>query len=215
MDLNDYILNHTDPEPSWLEKLDRDANVELMNPRMNSGNLQGRFLKMLAAISRARLALEIGTFGGYAAQCIAEGMTEDGKLITIEIDDEKEEFIRRHLTGSPVRDKIEIRIGNAIDIIPRLENEYGAESFDFIFLDADKRLYSTCYNPLLRLIRPGGILIADNVLWDGHVAEISRHDKMTEGIRQFNDMVALDNRVEKVLLPLRDGLFLIRKKLPL
>lgn len=210
--IDQYICNHTDPEPPHLQKLDRDANICLMNPRMNSGHLQGRFLAMISKIIKPTLALEIGTFGGYSAQCIAEGIADGGKLITIEIDDEREDFILSHLHHSPHANKIELCIGNALQIMPQLKEKYGAESFQLIFLDADKRLYTQFYHQALTLLAPEGLLIADNVLWDGHVAETTRHDPMTTGIREFNDMIASDATVEKIMLPLRDGLLLIRKK---
>lgn len=206
------MLRHTDAEPEWLARLDRDAHVELMNPRMNSGHLQGRLLKMLVELINPDLALEVGTFGGYAAQCIAEGMSETSRLITIEKDDELEPFIRRHLVESSVASKIELRIGDALEILPSLSAEFGLGKFGFIFLDADKRLYPRFYECVITLLKPGGLLVADNVLWDGHVTETDRHDGMTEGVREFNDMVAADIRVEKVMIPVRDGLLLIRRK---
>lgn len=208
----EYILRHTDPEWPWLARLDRDANVQLMNPRMNSGHIQGRFLKMLTQLVSPRLALEIGTYAGYAAQCIAEGLPQDGKIITIEKDDELEDFINEHLKPSPYLSKIELIIGDALEVLPRLESRYGEKSFGLIYIDADKRLYKQFYELSLRLLSPNGIMIADNVLWDGHVTESCRSDRMTDGIREFNDMVAADGRVEKLMLPLRDGIMLIKKK---
>lgn len=207
--LTAYIQAHSESEPEWLAVLDRDANVELMNARMNSGHLQGRLLKMLTKLIAPRRVLELGTFGGYSALCIAEGLSGDATVTTVEIDDEKEEFIRRHIEASPYASRIRLLIADAMEILPDMT----AESFDMIFLDSDKRDYPALYPLCKRLLAPGGLLIADNVLWDGHIADAAYdRDKQTVALRRFNEMVATDAAVEAVIIPLRDGLSLIRKK---
>jgi predicted O-methyltransferase YrrM len=205
--LDDYILQHIDAESDDLKRLYRDTHLRLLYPRMASGHLQGRVLKMLVSMIRPRRALEIGTYSGYSALCIAEGLTDGAKLYTFEINDEQEAFTRPWLEASPYADKIDFRIGDALTEVPRL-----GITFDMAFVDGDKRSYSDYYDMLLPLLTDGGYLLADNTLWDGHVVDPSCHDAQTEGIRHFNDRVAADQRVEKVILPLRDGLTLIRKK---
>lgn len=208
-DLQRYILTHIESEPSLLADLDRDANIELINPRMNSGHLQGRFLKMLVAIARPRKILELGTFGGYSTLCLAEGLEEGGEVVTLEIDDEKEDFIANHLRKSPFGHRVRTIFADAKKVLP----EMASSSFDMIFLDSDKRDYPQLYPLCKRLLKPQGLLIADNVLWNGHITD-SRydHDAQTSALREFNDIVAEDDEVDVVILPLRDGLSLIRLK---
>lgn len=206
--LEDYILDHIDPEPENLRLLDRRTNIRLLNGRMCSGHLQGRLLKMLVTMIAPRRVLELGTFSGYSALCIAEGLSPDGKVITVETDDELEDFIRAALGASPVGDRVELRIGDALDIMRTLPDG----SFDLVYIDADKRQYEEYYEEALRLLPPGGFIIADNTLWDGHVVEPDHaRDHQTAGIIRFNDRVAGDPRVEKVIIPLRDGLTIIRR----
>lgn len=175
---------------------------------MASGHLQGRLLKMLVKMVRPKNVLEVGTFSGYSAICLAEGLDEGCKVYTFEINDEMEDFTRPWIENSPVADKIDFRIGDANIEAPKL-----GVTFDLAFVDGDKRTYVETYEMVLRLLRPGGYIIADNTLWDGHVTDPAYdHDHQTQGIRQFNDHVAADNRVEQVIVPLRDGLTLIRKK---
>ncbi len=208
--IEDYIHKHIDKEPDELNEIDRQTNIRLINGRMCSGHLQGRILKMLVAMCRPKRVLELGTFTGYSALCIAEALEEDAHLDTIEIDDELEDFIRNNLASSQHGKKVTLHIGAALEIVETL----GDRPFDFIFIDADKRQYPQYYTSLLPRLRPGGIMIADNTLWDGHVVEATPHnDRQTEGIKAFNDMVANDPSVEKVILPVRDGLTIIRKKL--
>lgn len=209
LSIDDYILSHSDDEGALLAALTRDANVNLLRPRMLSGHLQGRILKMFCRMVRPRRILEIGTYTGYATLCMAEGLAGDGLIHTLEINDEMEDFIRKYLDRSPYADKIRLHIGNALDIIPRL-----GETFDLVFIDADKRLYSEYYDLVFPMVRPGGLILADNTLWDGKVldANIPASDKQTLGILRFNDKIKNDERVEKVILPLRDGLTLIWKK---
>lgn len=205
--LDDYILGHIDPESEYLHRLYRATQLHLLYGRMASGHLQGRMLKMLVGMMRPKLVLEIGTYSGYSGLCIAEGLPEDGHLHTIEINDEQEDFTLPWFQNSPYADKITMHIGDAIDVIPQL-----GLSFDLAFIDGDKRRYVDYYELVLRNLNPGGYIIADNTLWDGHVLETDTHDQQTLGIQAFNDLVASDTRVEKVILPIRDGLTIIHKK---
>lgn len=217
-ELEQYVLSHSAPEGDYLYRLYRATNIHTIHGRMASGHLQGRMLKMLVEMIRPKNILEVGTFSGYSALCMAEGLaaiddggTEQGnksKVWTFEINDEMEDFTRPWLEGSPVAEYIEFRIGDANVEAPKL----GVE-FDMAFVDGDKRTYVETYEMVLSLLRPGGFILADNTLWDGHVTDPAYdHDHQTQGIRHFNDHVAQDDRVEQVIVPLRDGLTLIRKK---
>ena len=207
-DIEKYVLAHSEPEGDYLYRLYRATNIHTIHGRMASGHLQGRLLKMLVSMIRPKNILEVGTFSGYSAICMAEGLDEGGKVWTFEINDEMEDFTRPWIENSPVADKIDFRIGDANIEAPKL-----GVTFDLAFVDGDKRTYVETYEMVLRLLRPGGYIIADNTLWDGHVTDPAYdHDHQTQGIRQFNDHVAADNRVEQVIVPLRDGLTLIRKK---
>ena len=206
--LDDYILRHSEAEPEYLYRLWRATNVHTIHGRMASGHLQGRLLKMLVEMIRPKRILEVGTFSGYSAISMAEGLDDDGQLYTFEINDEMEDFTRPWIEGSSVADKIEFIIGDALTEAPKLGIE-----FDMAFIDGDKRTYCECYEMVLNILKPGGFILADNTLWDGHVADPAYdHDHQTQGIRQFNDHVAQDPRTEQVILPLRDGLSIIRKK---
>ena len=209
MTLDEYILEHIDPENDYLKALYRATHVKLLRPRMASGHLQGRMLKMFVEMIRPRNVLEIGTYSGYSALCLAEGLQEGAMLHTFEINDEQEDFTRPWLEGSPWADKITFHIGDALDLVPQMDIR-----FDLAFVDGDKRRYIDCYNMVMDHLNPGGYIIADNTLWDGHVLEQDTHytDRQTLGIKAFNDLIATDERVEKVILPLRDGLTIIRKK---
>lgn len=207
-DLEDYIEAHIDPEPEELRRIDRATNIRLLNGRMCSGHIQGRLLKMLVRMIRPRCVLELGTFSGYSALCMAEALEPGATLHTVEVDDELEDFIRANLASAPAGENITLHIGDAMETMRGWDD--GA--FDLIFIDADKRAYADYYGEALRLLRPGGFIIADNTLWDGHVVEGCRHSSQTEGIIRFNDLVASDPRVEKAIVPLRDGLTLIRKR---
>lgn len=208
MDINEYILSHSDNEGDLLSALNRDANVNLLRPRMLSGHLQGRILKMFCRMLNPRRVLEIGTYTGYATLCMAEGMQEGALIHTLEINDEMEDFIMKYLSRSPHKEKICVHFGDAMDIIPQLD-----ETFDMVFIDADKRLYSDYYDLVFPKVRPGGLILADNTLWDGKVVEeVHPSDKQTLGILAFNEKIKQDDRVEKVILPLRDGLTMIWKK---
>lgn len=203
----DYILAHTSPEPELLYRLWRATNLHTVHGRMASGHLQGRLLKMLVQMIRPQHILEVGTFSGYSAIAMAEGLTGDGELYTYEVNDEMEDFARQWISQSPDAHRIHFAIGDAITEALRL-----GLTFDLIFLDGDKRTYAEDYEALLPLLNDGGYMLADNTLWDGHVTDHAYdRDAQTLGIRRFNDHVAADPRVEQLILPLRDGLTIIRK----
>lgn len=213
MTTDHYILQHIDSEPGYLRRLYRATQVHLLRGRMASGHLQGRLLKMLVQLSGARSILEIGTFSGYATLCLSEGLPEGGCVHTFEINDEQEDFTRPWLEGrydhcgypEEVFQRICLHIGDALELVPRM-----GLSYDLAFIDGDKRHYIDYYEMVMKHLNPGGLIIADNTLWDGHVLEESPHERMTLGIQHFNDHVAQDKRVCRVLLPMRDGLTLIR-----
>lgn len=209
MTIDEYILQHIDPEGDYLHALYRDTHLKLLYPRMASGHLQGRMLKMFVRMIKPSCILEIGTYSGYSALCMAEGLSEGGMIHTFEINDEQEEFTRPWFEGSPYADRIKLYIGDALQLVPQL-----GLTFDLAFVDGDKRRYVDYYEMILPRLADGGYIIADNTLWDGHVLEEHPHasDLQTLGIKTFNDLVARDERVEKVILPLRDGLTIIRKK---
>ncbi len=206
--IDNYILQHIDDEGDYLRALYRDTHVKLLRPRMASGHLQGRMLKMFVRMIRPRQVLEIGTYSGYSALCMAEGLEEGAMLHTFEINDEQEDFTRPWIERSEYADKIKFYIGDALEIVPLMD-----VVFDLAFVDGDKRKYIEYYEMVLTKLSSGGYIIADNTLWDGHVLETPHPtDRQTIGIKAFNDWVAADSRVEKVILPLRDGLTIIRKK---
>lgn len=206
-EIEQYILSHIDAEGDYLYRLYRATNIHLVNGRMASGHLQGRLLRMMVRMIRPRNILEVGTFSGYSAISMAEGLEEGGKVYTFEINDELEDFTRPWIEGSAVADKIVFAIGDANEEAPRL-----GITFDMAFIDGDKRTYGRTYETALGLLRQGGFMIVDNTLWDGHVVDAADRDVQTLSIERFNDYVARDMRVEKVIVPLRDGLTLIRKK---
>ena len=208
MSLDDYILSHIDPEGEYLHALWRDTQLKLSYGQMASGHLQGRLLKMLVEMIRPHRVIELGTFSGYSALSMAEGLPEGAELHTIEVYDENEDFLRRWIGGSPWADRIHLHIGDALDIIPTL-----GDRWDLAFVDADKREYVKYYEMLLPRMNPGGFILADNTLWYGRITEEARaSDLQTRGLQEFNDLVANDPRVENVILPLRDGLSIIRKR---
>ncbi len=220
MTLSEYIEQHSSAESAVLQKITRSTHLEVINPRMLSGHVQGRVLSMLSQMIQPKRILELGTFTGYSALCLAEGLTEDGKLITIEHNDEMEEAIRRNLALSSLGEKIELVIGDAKEELKRLGNEAEGERleakgerFDLVFIDADKKEYCDYLDLVMPLMRKGGWILADNTLWDGHIIDPAYDkDKQTVALRAFNDKVAQDERLEKVILPLRDGLTIIRVK---
>ena len=207
-ELQQYVLAHSEPEGDYLYRLYRATNIYLLHGRMASGHLQGRLLKMLVQMIRPKRVLEVGTFSGYSAICMAEGLEPDAKLYTYEINDEQEDFTRTWIENSPVADRIDFRIGDAAQEAPRL-----GVMFDLVFIDGDKRHYVETFEALLPVINKGGFVLADNTLWDGHVTDPAYdRDQQTVGIRRFNDYIAANPQVEQVILPLRDGLTLIRIK---
>ncbi len=208
-ELEEYILSHIDAEGDALARLNRETHLFHLRPRMCSGHLQGRLLKMFVRMINPHNILELGTFTGYSALCLAEGLiAPDGELHTIEIDDELEDFIRNHFEASPFAERINLHIGDAREILPSL-----GKTFDLVFMDANKREYCEYYDLVFPMLSPGGFIIADNTLWDGKVVDWGKKlDAQTEGILKFNDYIAQDERVEKVIIPLRDGLTIIYKK---
>ena len=205
--LDKYISEHTSPEGDYLYRLFRATHVEILAPQMASGHVQGRFLKFLVKMIKPKRILEIGTFTGYSAICMSEGLDADGKIYTFEVEDELEDFTRRWIEGSEHGSKIVFTIGDALEIVPTL-----GEKFDMVFIDGNKREYIEYYEMAMKHLAPGGWILADNTLWDGHVIEPERQDAQTNGVRAFNDFVRNDDRVEVVILPLRDGLTIVRVK---
>ena len=206
--LEKYILNHISEEDEVLTELDRETNLNVLGARMLSGHLQGKVLEMLSKMIQPKTILEIGTFTGYSAICLAKGLRENGKIYTIEIDDELEQMAGKYFKKADISDKVVQIIGSALEAIPKIN-----ETFDLVFLDADKREYIEYYNLVFDRINPGGYIIADNVFWSGKVlSEPKPDDEQTKGVIEFNAMIKNDSRVEKVILPLRDGMTLIRKK---
>lgn len=205
--LNQYIEAHTSPEPPTLQQLNRQTHAQVLRPRMLSGHVQGRLLAMFSQMIRPQAVLEIGTYTGYSAICLAEGLAEGGKVYTIDINEELETLVRGYFVQAGVADQVDYHIGNALDVIPTIQT-----TFDLVFIDADKMNYARYYDLLIDRIRPGGFLIADNVLWSGKVLETAQPDADTQNILNFNQKIQEDSRVENVLIPIRDGLMVIRKK---
>jgi len=205
--LDQYIEKHTTDEDAVLQELSRETHLKTYYPRMLSGKVQGKFLEMIVQMIQPFRVLEIGTFTGYSAISMAKGMPENGKIITLEVNEEMESFIKKFIQKSGLENKIELLMGNAIELIPTLN-----EQFDLVFIDADKEQYIDYYNLSLEKLKPGGFILADNVLWSGKVLETdAKSDKETKGIKAFNDFVAKDSRVEQVIISVRDGLMLARK----
>ena len=206
MNIFEYIEQHSSPESDVLQQITRRTYLEVINPRMLSGHVQGRVLSMLSKMIQPKRILELGTFTGYSALCLAEGLTEDGELVTLEHNDEMEDAIHRNLGLSPLGEKVKLVIGDAKESLQRLKGE-----FDLVFIDADKKEYCDYLDLVLPLMRKGGWILADNTLWDGHIVDPAYDkDRQTVALRAFNDRVAQDERLEKVILPLRDGLTIIR-----
>ncbi|MDD2381188.1 MAG: O-methyltransferase [Mariniphaga sp.] len=203
-----YILDHIDQEDALLQQLDRETHLKIYGARMISGHIQGQALYLFSRMIQPDRILEIGTFTGYSAICLAKGLKEGGKLITIEVDDELEPLAREYVEKSGLKESIIQITGPALEVIPTLD-----ETFDLVFLDADKREYSSCYQLFFDQVRPGGFILADNTLWSGKVLDSAGScDEQTRGIMAFNEMIRDDSRVEKVILPFRDGMTIIRKK---
>lgn len=214
MTLNDYIEQHSSTEPDLLKQITHDTNLYQLAPHMLSGHIQGRLLAMFSKMIRPHRILELGTFTAYSALCLAEGLDDDGLLHTIEHNDELEDTIRHNLSLSPLAKKIVLHIGDAKQVLKDFDkqNSDTCEHFDLVFIDADKREYTDYYDLVFPMVKKGGFILADNTLWDGHVIDPQYdHDKQTIGLRRFNDLVAQDQRIEKIILPLRDGITIIRK----
>lgn len=205
-DMQQLLLNYCEPESELLQKIDRETNLKVLMPRMLSGHYQGRVLSMLSKLISPDRILEVGTFTGYATLCLAEGLTDNGMIYTLDINEELEEMVRRNFEASTYHSRINYILGDATETIHSLE-----EVFDLVFIDADKKNNGTYYDLIFDRVRPGGLIIVDNVLWSGKVLS-SSPDKDTKNITRFNDKIAADSRVEKLILPVRDGLFVIRKK---
>ncbi len=205
-DLQDLLLQYCEPENKLLQQIDRETNLKVLMPRMISGHYQGRVLSMISKMISPKRILEIGTFTGYATLCLAEGLTNDGILYTLDINVELEDMVRKHFAQSPYNNQIHYILGDATKTVNDLN-----ETFDLVFIDADKKNNGTYYDLIFDRVRPGGIIIVDNVLWSGKVLQ-DKQDKDTRNIASFNDKIAADERVEKLILPVRDGLFVIRKK---
>lgn len=205
-DLQQLLLKYCEPESELLQKIDRETNLKVLMPRMLSGHYQGRVLSMLSKMIAPKRILEIGTFTGYATLCLAEGLVNDGIIYTLDINAELEDMVRSHFQQSNFNHKINYTIGDATETINTLD-----EVFDLVFIDADKKNNGTYYDLIFDRVRQGGIIIVDNVLWSGKVLQ-DKQDKDTQNITNFNEKIASDQRVEKLILPVRDGLFIIRKK---
>ncbi|MFA8301394.1 MAG: O-methyltransferase [Hyphomicrobiales bacterium] len=205
--IEDYVEKHSSPESELLYELNRNTHLKVLNPRMISGHIQGKFLEMISHLSKPKRILEIGTYTGYSTICLASGLSDDGEIITIEVNEELESFASHYFEKAGISKKVKQLIGNAIDIIPKLSGK-----FDLVFLDADKENYCKYYELIKPLLNTGGTIIADNTLWSGKVIEeVSKNTKGTEGIKNFNDLVQNDPEVENVILSFRDGLTMIRK----
>jgi len=213
-DIDLYIARHTSAEPEWLHALYRDTYLNRLYPRMCAGHVQGRILKMLTAMIAPHRVLELGTFSGYSALCLAEGLPDspDAKVHTIEIDDEAEDFIRRWLASAPCGDRVELHIGDALEIVPRISAQIAPDGWDMVYIDANKRHYIDYLEMLLPLMASGGYILADNTLWSGKVTDPDAlaHDAQGRALDEFNNFVANHPRLETVILPLRDGLTILR-----
>ena len=206
--LEQYILEHTEVESELLAEINRETQHKILLPRMLSGHLQGKVLEMFSKMIQPSYILEIGTYTGYSAICLAQGLQKEGVLHTIEINDELETFTQKFIHKAGLEEKIKFHIGDATKIIPQLP-----DNIDLVFIDADKRQYLDYYNLVIEKTRQGGFILADNVLWSGKVVEKqANNDDYTKGILEFNDFVHQDKRVENVILPLRDGIMMLRKK---
>lgn len=205
-ELQHFLLDFIEPESALLKRIDRETHLKVLMPRMVSGHYQGRVLSMLSKLMMPRRILEIGTFTGYATVCLAEGLTEDGSITTIDINEELKDRVKEYFEESGMQDKIKYEIGDAQQLLPEIQ-----ETWDMVFIDADKRNNGAYYDMIFDQVRPGGIIIVDNVLWSGKVLN-NAQDSDTKNISNFNLKIANDHRVEKLILPVRDGLFLIRKK---
>jgi predicted O-methyltransferase YrrM len=207
--IDEYTVDHTQPEPELLARLARETHQKVLQPRMLSGHYQGRLLSMISKIARPKTILEVGTYTGYSALCLAEGLQKDGVLHTIDINEELKDFQKKYFDLSIFKDQIHQHLGNALDIIPNLDIK-----FDLVFIDADKPNYPHYFDLIINKLNPGGIILTDNVLWSGKVVEkIQEEDESTRALVKYNTLVAADSRLETIMLPIRDGLSISRLKL--
>ena len=204
--LERYLEKHSSPESEVLKDLDRFTHLNMVHPQMMSGHILGGFLRMISRMIHPGHILEIGTFTGYSAICLAEGLKDNGRLVTIEINDELAEVAAKFIKQAGYEDRVDLLVGDALEIVPRLDRE-----FDLVFIDASKEHYTACFNLVIDKVTPGGYIVADNVLWGGKVLDDSAQDSATRAIREFNQYVTKDPRVENVLLPIRDGIMLLKK----
>lgn len=206
-EIDRYCCTHSEDENDLLKRINRETHVEVLQPRMLSGHFQGRVLSMLSKMIQPKRILEIGTYTGYSALCLAEGLSSDGKLVTIDVNEELVNRVKGYFNASEYAKQIEYILSPALEVIPTLKEEW-----DLVFIDADKQNYIAYYELVLPLIKPGGYIILDNVLWSGKVADPEKNDKDTVLLRELNTIIHADDRVEEVLLPIRDGLMIARKK---
>jgi len=204
--LEHYSETHTSPESELLSRINRETHLEVLQPRMLSGHLQGRVLSLLSKLLQPKRVLEIGTYTGYSALCLAEGLPKDGRLITIDINEELRTRVQAYFDESGYKNQIEYHVGDALEIIPSLTGNW-----DFVFIDADKKNYLNYYNLVIDHMNPGGIILADNILWSGKVIDPTASDRETELLRKYNEVIHADSRVENVVLPIRDGIMVARK----
>jgi caffeoyl-CoA O-methyltransferase len=206
--VDNYVVSHSQAEPELLDKLNRETHLNVLMPRMLSGHLQGRVLSMLSHMVNPKYVMEIGTYTGYSALCLAEGLQEGGKVFTVDINEELEPMVRRYVEEAGLTDKIDFRIGKALEVLPTIDAE-----FDLVFIDADKNNYANYYDMVFDKVRTGGFIVADNVLWSGKVLDdTSTMDVDTKALLDYSKKIHADPRVENVLFPVRDGLMIARKK---
>jgi predicted O-methyltransferase YrrM len=206
-ELADYANAHTSSSITLLQRIERETHLEVLQPRMLSGPFQGRLLSLISKLVQPKRILEIGTYTGYSALCLAEGLRKEGKLITLDVNEELRSRVQGYFNASDYKEQIDYRIGNALDLIPLIN-----ETWDLVFIDADKKNYLKYYDLVMDRVRPGGLILADNVLWSGKVIDLKAQDKETVLLRQYNERINGDERVENILLPIRDGIMVARKK---
>jgi len=206
-ELDAYVCKHTTPHNALLDRIVRETHLEVLQPRMLSGHLQGRLLSLLSNLLKPKRILEIGTYTGYSALCLAEGLPDDGTLITIDVNEELQARVQGYFNDSAYKNQIEYHIGDAIELIPTL-----SDTWDLVFIDADKKNYLNYYDLVIERMNPGGIILADNILWSGKVIDPAATDRETDMLRRYNEVIHADDRVENILLPIRDGIMVARKK---